>query len=46
VAEGELQINVDDHSEKLVVGELVLIPAEVNEVTIKGKGRLLEAYVE
>lgn len=46
VAEGELQIEAENHSEKLAVGELVLIPAEVNEVTIKGKGRLLEAYVE
>lgn len=46
VAEGELEIATDSGTEKLAVGELVLIPAEINEVTITGKGRLLEAYVE
>ena len=46
VAEGELTIATDGGSEKLNVGELVLIPAETNEVAITGKGRLLEAYVE
>ena len=46
VAEGELQIETESGSEKLTVGELVLIPAETNEVVIKGNGRLLEAYVE
>ena len=46
VAEGELQLDTESGSEKLTVGELVLIPAETNEVVIKGHGRLLEAYVE
>ncbi|MBQ5609406.1 MAG: class I mannose-6-phosphate isomerase [Rikenellaceae bacterium] len=46
VAEGELTITTEGGSEKLTVGELVLIPAETNEVTITGKGRLLETYVE
>ena len=46
VAEGELQIETESGSEQLTVGELVLIPAETNEVVIKGNGRLLEAYVE
>ena len=46
VAEGELTIATDGGSEKLNVGELVLIPAETNEVAITGKGRLLEVYVE
>ena len=46
VVEGELEIATDSGTEKLTVGELVLIPAEINEVAITGKGRLLEAYVE
>lgn len=46
VAEGEVQISTESGSEKLAMGELVLIPAEINEVFVTGKGKLLEAYVE
>ena len=45
-AEGEFTISTDGGSEKIATGELVLIPAEINEVTITGKGRILEVYIE
>jgi mannose-6-phosphate isomerase len=45
-AEGEFTISTDGGSEKIAAGELVLIPAEINEVTITGKGRILEVYIE
>ena len=42
---GELQLSTDGGSETLKDGDTVLIPAEINEATLTGKGTLLEVYI-
>ena len=44
--EGDVEIITDDGTETLRKGEVVLIPAEANEITIKGTATLLEYYVD
>jgi mannose-6-phosphate isomerase len=44
--EGSVEIVTDDGSETLRKGEVVLIPAEANEITINGSATLLEYYVD
>ena len=44
--EGSVEIITDDGSETLRKGEVVLIPAEANEITINGSATLLEYYVD
>lgn len=46
VADGKVCIATEGGSETLSSGELVLIPAETDEVVITGNGHLLEAYVK
>ena len=42
--EGEMTITADGIAESLAEGELVLVPAELNEVVVEGCGRLMEVY--
>ncbi len=42
---GSVGIEVDGMTETLSDGEVVLIPAESNEVTLKGSAKLLEVYI-
>ena len=44
--EGSVEIITDDGTETLRRGEVVLIPAEANEITIKGSATLLEYYID
>ena len=44
--EGKVEIITDDGSEVISKGEVVLIPAEANEITISGKATLLEYYID
>ena len=43
---GEAEIDADGNVEKLSDGDVVLIPAEFNEVTITGSAKLLEVYIK
>lgn len=43
--EGELEITCNNFTERLLVGETILIPAIVNKVTIKSSCKLLEVTV-
>ena len=43
---GSMQIIADGNSETLDEGEVVLIPAEVGDITIKGGGKLMEVYIK
>ena len=43
---GSMQIIADGNSETLDEGEVVLIPAEVGDITIKGSGKLMEVYIK
>lgn len=43
---GEVDLETDGGREHMADGDVVLIPAELNDVCIKGKARLLEIYVE
>lgn len=44
--EGEAEIVTDDGSETIRKGEVVLIPADANEITIAGTATLLEYYID
>lgn len=43
--DGELEMVYDGGTETLKRGETVLIPAEMNEITLRGRGKVLEVYV-
>lgn len=43
---GSMQIIADGNTETLDEGEVVLIPAEVGDITIKGSGKLMEVYIK
>lgn len=43
--DGELTLTCESGSESLKKGETVLIPAEMNEVTLSGRGKVLEVYI-
>ena len=43
---GEAEIDADGNIEKMADGDVVLLPAEFNEVEIKGSATLLEVYIE
>lgn len=43
--DGKLELEYEDGTETLKKGETVLIPAEMNEITLKGNGKTLEVYV-
>jgi mannose-6-phosphate isomerase len=42
---GDMTITADGASEQLKEGEVVLIPAEVEDVLIEGSGRVMEVYI-
>ena len=42
---GEAEIDADGNVEKMADGDVVLLPAEVNEVVIKGSAKLLEVSI-
>lgn len=44
--EGEAEVSMGEHTEKLSPYELVMIPAEADEVTLKGNATLLEVYIK
>lgn len=44
--EGEAEIVTDDGTETIRKGEVVLIPADANEITIDGTATLLEYYID
>ena len=44
--EGEVEIVTDDGTETIRKGEVVLIPADANEITIAGTATLLEYYID
>lgn len=44
--DGEARLTAGGHTEPLTAGESILVPAELDEVQIEGKGRLLEIYIE
>ena len=44
--EGDAQIVTDDGTETIRKGEVVLIPADANEITISGTATLLEYYID
>ena len=43
---GQIVLSASGCNEHLEEDDLVMIPAEENEVTFTGKGRLLEVYIE
>ena len=43
---GSMQIEADGNSETLNEGEVVLIPAETDDVTITGSGKMMEIYIK
>ena len=43
---GDVTIVADGVEESLRDGEVVLIPAEVGDVDIKGNGRVMEVFIE
>jgi mannose-6-phosphate isomerase len=43
--EGEVDIIMGDNVEHLVQTDVVMVPAEADCVTIKGKGSLMETYI-
>lgn len=43
--DGNLELEYDGGTETVKKGETVLIPAELNEVTLKGQGKVLEVYI-
>lgn len=43
--EGEVDIEMEDCVEHLSQSDVVLVPAEADSVTIKGRGRLMETYI-
>lgn len=44
--DGEVDVTIGEHSEHLGSYELVMIPAEANNVEIAGNGKLLEVYIK
>ena len=44
--EGSAEIVTDDGNETIRKGEVVLIPADANEITISGRATLLEYYID
>ncbi len=44
--EGEAEIVTDDGTETIRKGEVVLIPADANEITIAGTATILEYYID
>lgn len=42
---GELTLETEGGTESLKNGDTVLVPAEINDVTLRGKGSLLEVYI-
>lgn len=44
--EGNAEIVTDDGNETIRKGEVVLIPADANEITISGRATLLEYYID
>lgn len=43
---GSAELEADGHIEKLSDGDVVLLPAEINEITLTGSAKLLEVYIE
>lgn len=43
---GSVRIVADGNEETLAEGEVVLIPAEVNDITIEGDAKLMEVYIK
>lgn len=43
--EGSVSLDADGNTDRLSAGEVILIPAEVNEVSLSGKGRILECHM-
>ena len=43
---GDMTLCSDEGEESLKCGELVLIPAEMSELNIKGEGRLMKVYIK
>lgn len=43
--DGNLELEYDGGTETVKKGETVLIPAELNEMTLKGQGKVLEVYI-
>lgn len=43
--EGQLELAYDGGTETIAKGETVLVPAELNEIALKGDGKLLEVYI-
>ena len=46
ILDGELTVDCEGHTEKMVRGETVLIPAVFDSVMLRGNGKLLEIYIE
>ena len=44
--EGSAEVVTDDGNETIRKGEVVLIPADANEITISGRATLLEYYID
>lgn len=44
--EGEATVTMGEHSETISAYELVMIPAEADEVSLKGNATLLEVYIK
>lgn len=44
--DGDMELSTEAGNEHLAGGDAVLIPAEINDVSISGKGSLLEVYIE
>lgn len=43
--DGSLELAYDGGVETVKKGETVLVPAELNEITLRGKGKVLEVYI-
>lgn len=43
--DGSLELAYDGGVETVAKGETVLVPAELNEITLRGKGKVLEVYI-
>jgi mannose-6-phosphate isomerase class I len=43
---GSVRIIADGNEEELNEGEVILIPAETNEVIIEGNAKLMEVYID
>lgn len=45
-AEGEATITLGEHTEKIEPFDLIMIPAEADNITLQGNAKLLEVYIE